>query len=307
MYTVQAINERIVKDPQGFVRQCEQEYDEKVSAAASAIIDNMASSHLVLLSGPSGSGKTTSAMRIGQKLSERGITAKIISLDNYFKDVDETTPRNEKGEFDFESPECVDFELLDEHFKLFDQGDLVRVPVFDFRHQMRSRTEYEEIQIKDRDVIIFEGIHALNDKIAGIHPEALGVFVCVMSEVDTGDGIFTGSLIRLMRRSIRDAKFRGAGPDFTLSVWDNVQDGEKKYITPFKDRARFEIDSFIPYEINMLKPFIQPVYKKLSSSENEDMRLSVLHMLEKFENTESRFVPKNSILREFIGNSVYSY
>lgn len=296
------------EEPEMFIKECEKEYGRKLSAAADAIAENRKYSPVVLLSGPSGSGKTTTAMKIEEKLERRGIMARTISLDNYFRDKDDTYPKTQSGELDLESPLCLDLELLNEHYELLMEGKPIRVPKFDFTVSKRSPTEYEEIEVGENEILIFEGLHALNGEIAGAHPEAFGLFVCVLSHVDFGENEFLNTWVRLLRRLVRDKNFRGAEAEYTLELWENVLDGERKYITPFKDRAKMEIDSFLPYELFVMRDYALPLLKSARGRAADGGELEkITEMLESIGNIDERLVPKNSLLREFIGGGIYSY
>ena len=139
MYVLKEINDAIRTDPKGFVEESDAAFNKKIEAAARKIAENQKRSRIVLLSGPSGSGKTTTAKKIEAKLEQMGIRSHAIALDNYFQTVDpETAPRNREGAIDYESPFCLDMELLNRHFKLLDQGEKIHIPKFEFARQMRS-------------------------------------------------------------------------------------------------------------------------------------------------------------------------
>lgn len=138
-YSLKEINEAVCSDPKGFVEECDAAYNKKIEAAARRIADNRSKSRIVLLSGPSGSGKTTTAKKIEAKLEEMGIQSHAIAMDNYFQTVDpETAPRNRDGLIDYESPFCLDMDLLNRHFKMLDRGEKIHIPKFEFARQMRS-------------------------------------------------------------------------------------------------------------------------------------------------------------------------
>ena len=138
-YQLQEINRQIDQDVKGFLETCDDQYAQKINAAADAILNNLKNSPIVLLSGPSGSGKTTTALKIEEELNRRGVKSHTISMDNYFKTLDlNTCPRTADGLVDFESPLCMDMDLLQQHFKLLAKGDVIRVPKFEFARQMRN-------------------------------------------------------------------------------------------------------------------------------------------------------------------------
>ena len=173
-YDLSEINYRTVADPKGFIAGCDADYGGKISRAADMIAGNLRRSPIVLLSGPSGSGKTTTAQKIEEELFRRGIKSYTISLDNYFKTVDPaTTPRTAEGGYDFESPGCLDMELLNEHFNALARGERIFVPKYEFSRQMRVVEPSKSLRLGRDEIAIFEGIHALNDEICSRQPGRL--------------------------------------------------------------------------------------------------------------------------------------
>ena len=138
-YSLKEINEAVRRDPKGFAEECDAAFAKKVETAARKIADHRKESHIILLSGPSGSGKTTTALKIEEQLEKMGIQTHTISMDNYFNTIDpETAPRNREGNIDYESPFCLDIELLNRHFSMLDRGETIHVPKYEFARQMRS-------------------------------------------------------------------------------------------------------------------------------------------------------------------------
>ena len=237
-YQLQEINQRIREDVKGFLEECDGEYGLKVARAADRIIQNLDKSPVVLLSGPSGSGKTTTAQKVAEELKRRGVHSHTVSMDDYFKTMDHrTAPRNEKGEIDLESPKLLDMDLLDAHFTALAKGEEILIPKFAFARQMRD-SAVTPLRLGKDEVAIFEGIHALNDDIAGRHPEATCMYISARSNVCDGDVLrFKGTWMRLTRRAVRDYNFRGTDVQGTLDMWANVRRGEKLYISPYKESA----------------------------------------------------------------------
>ena len=209
MYSLKQINEAVRRDPAAFAQECDALFEKKVEAAAAKIADHRAESHIILLSGPSGSGKTTTALKIEEKLVEMGIVTHTVSMDNYFKTMDpETFPRNREGAIDYESPFCLDVDLLNQHFAMLDRGELIHVPKYEFARQMRSDIFAQPMRLGKDDMVIFEGIHALNDIIVGKNPRAFKLYIAARSDILDEDGsmVFDKSWIRLCRRIVRDFK-----------------------------------------------------------------------------------------------------
>ena len=227
-YSLTQINEAIRSDPQAFVEECDAAFAKKVENAAKKIADHRTESHVILLSGPSGSGKTTTALKIEEQLEKMGIETHTVSMDNYFNTIDpETAPRNREGAIDYESPFCLDIDLLNRHFAMLDRGETIHVPKYEFARQMRSDIMSQPMRLGPDELAIFEGIHALNDIIVGKNPHAFKLYIAARSNLvdDEGKVVFQHAWLRLCRRIVRDYKFRGSDASFTLKMWANVRRG----------------------------------------------------------------------------------
>ena len=310
-YFLKEINDAVRSDPQGFVQESDALYAKKIESAAKKIRDNLKNSRIVLLSGPSGSGKTTTAKKIEAKLEEMGINSHAVSMDNYFRTVDpETAPRNREGQIDYESPFCMDMDLLNQHFAALDRGEKILIPKFEFARQMRSDIKSQPLQLGNDEIAIFEGIHALNDIITGRNPDAAKVYISARSDIldDTGDIVFKRTWLRLERRTVRDSKFRAWKADVTVKMWANVRRGEKLYISPFKDNASIVFDTTHPYEISVIRAFAQPLFDHLRVSPDMERYEEVRHLADaypRFEVLEEKYIAPDSLIREFIGGGIY--
>lgn len=264
-YQLQEINRRIQTDVVEFLAECDASYAQRVSLAADKILSNLENSPIVLLSGPSGSGKTTTAMKIAEELLRRGVSSRAIAMDNYFVTIDpRTAPRTPEGAIDYESPLCMDMDLLSKHFTALSQGEWILVPKFEFARQMRNDSMGTPLKLEKNEIAIFEGIHALNDDIAGRHPEATKLYISARSNVNEGSALrFKGTWMRLTRRAVRDYSFRGTGVAQTLEMWANVRRGEKLYISPFKNKADIVFDSSLPYEVSVMKNYAVPILQSV--------------------------------------------
>ena len=308
-YQLQEINRRIKTDVTEFLEECDQAYAQRVSLAADRILSNLDKSPVVLLSGPSGSGKTT-AMKIAEELQRRGVNTHAVAMDNYFKSLNrKTAPRTPEGDIDYESPQCLDMELLDQHFAALSRGEEIIIPKFEFARQMRNDARGTPLKLGKNEIAIFEGIHALNDDIAGPHPEAAKLYISARSNVNDGAALrFKGTWMRLTRRAVRDYSFRGTGVADTLEMWANVRRGEKLYISPYKNRADIIFDSSLPYEVSVMKNFALPLLQAVP--EENARRGELLELIEAFqwfEPIDPELVPVDSLLREFIGGGSYKY
>ena len=312
-YQLAEITGGLARDPAGFVAECDHNYQRRLEAAADRILERMKESPIVLLSGPSGSGKTTTALKLEQELERRGVQTHTISLDNYFKTMDRrTAPRNAEGDIDYESPKLLDMELLDETFTRLSQGEWVVVPKFEFARQMRNDSRGTLLKLEKDEIAIFEGIHALNDDIAGRHPEATTLYISARSDILEGEDLrFKGTWCRIARRAVRDFNFRGTDLVETLSMWYNVRRGEKAYISPFKGRAHVIIDSSLRYEVPVFANYAAPLGQAVEAMSPDNQRFAELRELvaafRYFPPLDQALVPQDSLLREFIGGGSYHY
>lgn len=303
-YQLKEINFKTVADPKGFIEECEEVYAKRVKEAADRIIANSKASPIVLLSGPSGSGKTTTARKISEELERRGIKAHYVGMDDYFKTVDpKTAPRTPEGDLDLESPLCLDMELLNEHFTMLAEGKRIYVPKYEFSRQMRILEPSKSIKLNKDEIVVFEGIHALNDSITERHPDAFKLYISARSNVEfNGSVVFKGTWFRLVRRTVRDYKFRGADPDMTMSMWANVRRGERANISPFKDKANYQFDSSFPYEIAVMNRTATKLFSSVPEGiERYDELRQVLPALQLFGEIDETLVPEDAMIREFIG------
>ncbi|MBR5094318.1 MAG: nucleoside kinase [Oscillospiraceae bacterium] len=309
-YQLSEINFRTVSDPKGFVQECDAAYHAKVEEAAQRIIANRHRSPIVLLSGPSGSGKTTTAMKISEALEAQGVRSHYVAMDDYFQTVDPATcPRTPEGDIDFESPLCLDMELLDRHFTELSQGRRIYVPKYEFSRKMRIQEPSKSIKLKADEVVIFEGIHALNDSITARHPEAFKLYISARTNVVfQGREVFKATWIRLVRRTVRDYLFRGSDPAETMAMWANVRRGEKLHISPFKDKANFQFDTSLPYELAVYNQTATKLFRSVPEGiERFDELRQVLPALQLFGDIADEDVSPDSLVREFIGGGIYEY
>ncbi|MCL2003844.1 MAG: nucleoside kinase [Oscillospiraceae bacterium] len=299
------IRHKCEADPRGFIAECDHVLNGRLTRAAAAIATGQAQRPVVLLAGPSGSGKTTTAHKLAEELEWIGVGARVVSMDNYFLTVDKDThPRDAKGEIDYESPDCLDIPLLSRHFDALTAGEEVNVPYFDFTVQSRDMARAKPLRLKSGEVAIFEGIHALNPLLLGGCPQTkCRVYVSARANVRDGSALmYKGTWIRLTRRIIRDAKFRGWDGGTTMKVWANVRRGEKKHISPYKGSADITIDTALAYEIPVLRDFALDLFQNVPADAERYGELSqIAPLLEQFPSLPSDLVSKRALIREFIG------
>ena len=292
-----------------FIAESEKAYSDGISAVSDSLADNKIDSPIVLISGPSGSGKTTTALRLETNLEHAGINTHTISMDNYFLPLND--PRNERdadGRIDLESPKRLDMDLLNEHLEKLWKCEPIEVPTFDFASQ--SRKPGSVLQRKEGEMIIMEGIHALNPEITGnIGSHATTVYVSVRTRLQNDDSnLLHPSKIRLMRRIVRDKLFRGRKAEDTLENFKWVQQGEMKFIMPYKPNAQFDIDTFIGYEAAVFRNFVLDEFDAArGTSPLFDEFGDIEEFVGEVDEMDKKFVPANSLIREFVGGSRYVY
>jgi uridine kinase len=309
-FSLDEINERAIRNPVDFILECNAEYDAKVRRAADLIEKRRGESPIVLMSGPSGSGKTTTAKKLEEELSRRGINTVALAMDSYFRTMDENSPRTAAGAPDLESPKCVDMALLSEHFHKLAAGESIEVPKYLFAEQRRTELPSKRLRIGKNDIVVVEGIHALNDELTAANPDAFRLYISARSNIENSAGeiCFKGTWLRLVRRVVRDKLFRGASPEYTFGIWANVRRGEKAHISPFKDRADWKFDSALPYEVCIMRPVAQALFTNIPDSAERCAELrAIAPAFERFEPIDPKLLPRDALLTEFLGGGKYKY
>lgn len=306
------LNTRILAgEASDLIKVAEAFHEKKLGSMADSIFDANRGRgvRLVLISGPSSSGKTTFAKRLGIQLRIVGLNPVLISLDDYFLERDQT-PRDENGEFDYETIDALDLETFNSHLEQLFAGSSVEVPRYDF---ISGRRQWHEapLQLDDRSILVVEGIHALNPRLTAKIADSykfkiyISAFTSIMMDdlnrIPTTDN-------RLIRRIVRDNENRGSDAASTLRRWSSVRAGEEKYIFPYQENADVMYNSSLFYELPVLRSYVEPLLYKVPNTipeYGEARRL--LKLLDNFLNISSAEVPPTSVLREFIGGSSFKY
>ncbi len=264
---------------------------------------------MVLLAGPSSSGKTTSCRRLSVQLSVLGYDVKQLSLDDYFM-CRERTPKLPNGEYDFESIDALDIPLLNEHLNALFHGEEVKIPTFDF---LKGEPFYsgKTLKLGPNSILVVEGIHALNPKLTAEIDEGLKykVYVSALTQLAIDkQNIIHGTDNRLVRRIVRDNNFRGWNAYETLRRWPEVVRGERKHIFPYQENANVMFNSALLYELGVLKRYAEPLLKQVPKDcEEYSIAQQLLGFSELLLPIEDKFIPYNSIMREFLGGSAFEY
>lgn len=263
---------------------------------------------MVLIAGPSSSGKTTFAQKLGVQLKLTGYNPITISMDNYFKERKDT-PLGEDGKYDFETVNALDIDLFNSQMKELIEGKSVELPEFDF---MIGSKKYNGnfLKLRENDVMIIEGIHALNPILTKFTPEEnkYRVYIAPITTLNI-DGYtkISSSDTRLLRRMVRDYTTRGHSVEKTFELWNNVKKGEEEYIYPFVDTVDYIYNSSLNYEPSVMKTFAQPLLLQVdSSSEYYSEARRLYSYLNNFAPLETGDIPINSIIREFIGSGCFN-
>jgi len=274
---------------------------------ADGIVAEYPQVRLVLIAGPSSSGKTTFTRRLGIQLRTLGIKPIAISMDNYFIDRDKT-PLNEQGKPDFEGIAAIDLELFNRQLAELIAGEEVLLPHYDFVQGKRAAAG-RPCRLGDKQIIIVEGIHALNEAITGSipHKNKRKIFVSALTQLnlDPCNPIATSDN-RLIRRMVRDMQFRNTTPAATLEHWEEVRRGEHSNIYPFQEEADYFFNSALIYELPVLRPFVEAPLAAITPDMPAYLEAKrLLRFIQYFCETQSDIIPKNSILQEFLGASCF--
>ncbi len=305
--TVGEINEQIASGHmEDMILIAEARQEARISAIADQIVARP-DVKMVMIAGPSSSGKTSFSHRLSIQLKARGYRPHPLAVDDYFVDR-EHTPRDENGEYDFEALECVDVAGFNKDMNALLSGEEVALPTFDF---VQGKRVYKgnTLQIGASDILVIEGIHCLNDKLtAELPPESrFRIYISALTQLNidehnripTTDG-------RLIRRMIRDARTRGTSARETISRWPSVRKGEEKNIFPYQESADAMFNSSMVYEFSVMKPFAEQLLYGIPADAPEFLEAKrLLKFFDYFLTINSDAIPRNSLLKEFIGGSIF--
>ena len=307
--TIYKLNKEILNgNEKELILLAEALHEKKISDIADKIV-NKNDVKVVLIAGPSSSGKTTFAKRLGLQLRLNGLKPVTISVDNYFVERTET-PLDENGNYNFECLEAIDLKLFNHDLIELLKGNEILMPTFNFKTGHKEYTG-ETMKLGKDEILVIEGIHCLNDELTSAIPRENKYKIYISNltvlNIDYFNRISTTDS-RLIRRIVRDYKFRSYNAIHTLQIWNSVNRGEDQYIYPFQEEADSMFNTSLIYEFCVLKKFAVPLLESINSSYAEYSEARrLLEFLKYFETIDIENVPKNSLLREFIGDSIFEY
>jgi len=299
---IEEINRHVIAEPLEFIKTAEDKYNNAIETLAENL-KNTPDCKIIMLSGPSASGKTTSAMLLSKKLKSFGIQAYSVSLDNFYKD-QRATFLNEDGSPDFETVYALDLPILEKCLDNILIKGASELPIFDFTNGKRSE-QIDFLELTSNDVVIIEGIHALNPRITDILPQEklVKVYISVSSRIyDNNLDVVLGKRdLRFIRRLVRDFNFRSSTVENTFFIWQSVLKGEDKYLFPFKNNANYFIDSIHSFEPCIFRNCAIPLLQKVAEgSAYYQAAKRITDCLVRFESLPLEAVPFDSMMREFV-------
>ncbi|HHW79658.1 MAG TPA: nucleoside kinase [Acholeplasmataceae bacterium] len=289
-----------------FVNMCETKHNQQLNELGKTISENIEDIRLIAIAGPSSSGKTTFSNRLRVELRSRGINPVMISIDDYYLGRDKA-PKNADGTADLEHVEALDIELFNHDIAALIRGEEVTLPIFDFK--TNSRLKGKTIKVDKSSPIIIEGIHALNNILTESVPnyQKYKIYIAPQTQlhIDNHNPISITDL-RLIRRLVRDSKYRNTSAEQTFDMWSSVRRGEFKWIYPYQNEANFVYNSELTYEFGVLKQYAIEHLRAIPTESKHFITANrLLKFLKYFVEIDEKLVPVNSILREFIGGSSF--
>ena len=288
------------------INLAEAQHERAYARIADKIYENRSDKRIVMIAGPSSSGKTSSSLRIALQCKVLGLRPKVIELDNYFVNRD-MTPVDEDGKLDFESLRAMDLDFLNQQLNELLEGKEVEIPKYDFKAGKRTFVG-NRLHLEDKDILIMEGIHALNPEMTSAVDDSkiFRVYASALTSLNIDENVnLSTSDNRLLRRMVRDNRTRGINPESTILQWNSVRRGESRNIFPFQENADVLFNSALIFELPMLKYYAEPLLRRISPSSpacTETVRLlKFLDYIVALKPDEIAAIPPTSIMREFIG------
>ena len=289
-------------EKKSFVAQCETSFESKLSS----VCDDVAAHKdlkMITLSGPTCAGKTTTANKLISDFALRGKTAHVVSIDDFFKNR-ANMALTKDNKIDYDSVKAIDIDYFGECVSSLYDGNVVKLPNYDF--VTGTRSGYDEFRPHEDDILIFEGIQAIYPEITDLlnkeNLDYVSVFINVTQDFNLNGVRFDKREIRLIRRIVRDYKFRSASPEFTFRIWESVTANEDANIFPHEKNTDIRINSLLPYEIFLMKDYLIPILSEVTpDSEYVNEARQLIDKVKDFDTIPYEYIPKNSLYTEFLG------
>lgn len=289
-----------------FVNMCETKHNNQLAELGLRLKQNITKTRLIAIAGPSSSGKTTFSHRLRVELLTRGLKPVKISIDDYYLNRDQA-PKDEFGNPDLEHIDALDVDLFNKHLLALIEGEEVDLPLFDFKNGIRLKGT--RVKIASDQPIIIEGIHALNEKLTALIPREakFKIYISPTTQINIDNhNPIMATDVRLLRRIVRDAKYRKTNPASTFAMWASVRRGEFKWIYPFHEEADYIFNTELTYELGVMKKYALPILSRIDRNNEYFIQANrLVKFLKYFNDVDDKLVPCNSLLREFIGDSCF--
>jgi uridine kinase len=318
IHTIEAYNQRVAQGGlSDIIAVSEATYSEDVENAVEVIAERLSEIKIVIVTGPSSSGKTTTTIKLGERLLRMGYSLVTLNVDNYFFDL-ELHPRDEFGDYDFETPQALDITLINQHMKQLIDGQEVLTPFYDFKTGMRH-DERTPMRLRSDELLLIDSLHALYpDMMDGISvDQQFRLYLEPLLQMKAGDRNYVRwTDIRLMRRMLRDTAFRAYEPEKTLLHWHYVRASELRNIIPYINSTDYIVNSAMPYELSIYRPKLLDLFSQwVKKYQDDPLREDAYRRARRVRKVlkavvpleDDAVVPDNSVLREFIGGSCYEY
>ena len=292
------------------VMACEERYDKEVKAGAQLIIDRLPEVRIAIIAGPSSSSKTTTTIKVSEKLAEAGMKFKAINLEDH--------PKDEFGDYDYETPHALDLKLIDEHIAALLEGKTIKTPHYDFKTGQRELGVHE-MSLAPNEILLIDSLHGLYGEMTKSTPDSkkFKLYIETLGQVQNREGMFMRwADNRLLRRMIRDSWHRNLQPEQTLTHWHYVRRSELRNIIPFIGTVDYLVNSAVPFELPVLKArlfkYFEPAMAKFKDdAKRQDAYVRAKRVYETLKDLtpmeDDSAIPKKSLIREFIGGSDYAY
>lgn len=296
------INFNNEKEKMTFVEQCEHNFENKLFSVCEKVASHK-EIKLITIAGPTCAGKTTTANKLISDLSLRGKISHVVSIDNFFRNREDLNA-NADGGIDYDSVNTIDLEYLEKCIHDLYTENTVKLPDYDFI--TGTRRGYNKFEINEDDILIFEGIQAVYPEFTSLlkrqNVDYISIFINVTEDFELNGVFFDKREIRLMRRIVRDYKFRSASPEFTFYLWESVVKNENKNILPYEDKTDIHINSLLAYEIFLMKSYLIPILNEIpQDSKYKEAAYTMVEKINGFDDISYEYVPANSVYREFLG------